>query len=300
MVFFQKLRQAFQPDFNFMTERQEGMNMARLPVDGSDVGNWGALLNSFLRVGHNEDGTIKSADIWDGKYSKPATGINRTDMSADVQAALGRAEVALVSVPVITKQDIGLGNVTNEAQLPLTGGTLTGSLRVNGGNTLRAYHTDNTKYIELKADAFWSRIAYGGGTSGVVMTGPTIMIEASTQTVLNTPSMRPNTHLGTTLGAASYYYSSMYLQRHYFNASAYLDGATAGVIGVSDGASLGLGTTTGTKIGTAASQKLAFFGATPAIQPTGGASTAAASYSTNEQAMLNKMWTALRTLGLMN
>ena len=274
--------------------------MARLPVDGSDVGNWGALLNAFLRVAHDEEGLLKSAAVWDGKYTKPGTGITRVDMSTDVQAALSRAEIALVSVPVITKQDIGLGNVTNEAQLPLTGGALSGSLRVNGGNTLRAYHTDNAKYIEFKADAFWSRIASGGGTSGVAVTGPTIIIEASTQTVLNSPAMRPNTHLGTNLGATAYYYNALYLQRHYFNATAYLDGATAGVIGISDGTALSTGTTTGTKLGTAASQKLAFYGASPVVQPTGGAATAATAYGTNEQAMLNKMWTALRALGLLN
>lgn len=35
--------------------------MARLPVVGSDTGNWGTILNQFLQVEHNSDGTHNSA-----------------------------------------------------------------------------------------------------------------------------------------------------------------------------------------------------------------------------------------------
>lgn len=41
-----------------------------------------------------------------------------------------------------------------------------------------------------------------------------------------------------------------------------------------DGANVALGTTTGTKIGTAATQKLGFYGATPVVQPSGSAQAA--------------------------
>ncbi len=34
--------------------------MARLPVPGSDTGTWGTVLNDFLGVAHNSDGTLKS------------------------------------------------------------------------------------------------------------------------------------------------------------------------------------------------------------------------------------------------
>jgi hypothetical protein len=33
--------------------------MARLPVPGDDAGAWGAILNDFLSVSHNPDGTLK-------------------------------------------------------------------------------------------------------------------------------------------------------------------------------------------------------------------------------------------------
>jgi hypothetical protein len=65
-----------------------------------------------------------------------------------------------------------------------------------------------------------------------------------------------------------------------------------------DGVNLTFGTVTGTQIGTAANQKLAFFGKTPIVQPTLGAATAGTSYTTNEQTMLNAVYAAVRALGL--
>lgn len=35
--------------------------MARLPEPGGDSGQWGEILNDYLRVSHNTDGTIKSS-----------------------------------------------------------------------------------------------------------------------------------------------------------------------------------------------------------------------------------------------
>ena len=37
--------------------------MARLPTPGSDDGQWGDILNTFLGVSHNSDGTLKSASV---------------------------------------------------------------------------------------------------------------------------------------------------------------------------------------------------------------------------------------------
>lgn len=65
-----------------------------------------------------------------------------------------------------------------------------------------------------------------------------------------------------------------------------------------DGVNLTFGTSTGTQIGTAASQKLAFFGATPIVQPTMGAATAGTSYTSHEQTMLQAVYNAVRALGL--
>lgn len=47
--------------------------MARLPVSGSDDGTWGNVLNEFLRVAHNADGTLKSSTLAGQEFSRGAT-----------------------------------------------------------------------------------------------------------------------------------------------------------------------------------------------------------------------------------
>jgi|GEM_PF-2525456 len=51
--------------------------MARLPNPGGDSGEWGDILNSFLGVAHNDDGTLKSLDPDD-------VGLGNVDNTSDV------------------------------------------------------------------------------------------------------------------------------------------------------------------------------------------------------------------------
>jgi hypothetical protein len=46
--------------------------MSRLPTPGSDSGTWGAILNDFLSVEHNTDGTLKSSGSLAAKASDSA------------------------------------------------------------------------------------------------------------------------------------------------------------------------------------------------------------------------------------
>jgi hypothetical protein len=65
-----------------------------------------------------------------------------------------------------------------------------------------------------------------------------------------------------------------------------------------DGTAIHVGTTSGLQIATAISQKLGFFGKTPAVQPTMGAATAGGTYTATEQGMLQAVYNAVRALGL--
>ena len=65
--------------------------MVRLPQVGSDAGDWGTILNNFLDVEHNPDGTLKSSGSLAVKYTKPSGGIPITDLSSNVQSALAQA-----------------------------------------------------------------------------------------------------------------------------------------------------------------------------------------------------------------
>jgi hypothetical protein len=66
--------------------------MARLPTPGSDSGTWGTVLNDYLNVAHNNDGTLKS--------------VAKSSLSAGVQASLNLADTAVrQGAQIISVQD---------------------------------------------------------------------------------------------------------------------------------------------------------------------------------------------------
>lgn len=70
--------------------------MVRLPQSGQDEGEWGNLLNAFLLVEHNNDGTLKSV-------ARPD---NVVTSVAGKTGAVG-----------LTKSDVGLTAVTDDTQV---------------------------------------------------------------------------------------------------------------------------------------------------------------------------------------
>jgi hypothetical protein len=92
--------------------------MSRLPIPGQDSGNWGEILNDYLQVELNADGTLKKAGAItaaqsaaaqaqttadaantaaaqattaaNAKYLKPSTGIPEADLASAVQAKLNQ------------------------------------------------------------------------------------------------------------------------------------------------------------------------------------------------------------------
>jgi len=103
--------------------------MSRLPIPGSDDGQWGDVLNQFLLVEHNPDGTLVRGAEFAAKYSKPGSGIPKSDLSSDVQAALNNATTAI--------QTSG-GTMTGDLSFPTSGfvmndGTHQWRVTVSGG-----------------------------------------------------------------------------------------------------------------------------------------------------------------------
>lgn len=105
--------------------------MARLPVPGQDDGVWGNVLNDFLTVEHNSDGTLKIRT--DGTlsqfYVKPSGGIPASDMTTAVQTQLAQAASAYQKpVGGIPKSDLSSSVQTslNSADSALQSGTAAG------------------------------------------------------------------------------------------------------------------------------------------------------------------------------
>ncbi len=86
--------------------------MVRLPTPGHDGGSWGDLLNDFLRVEHNIDGSLKLGGSLATKYTKPANGIPKSHLADAVQDALSKAESAATSL--VELADTQLSTIQNE------------------------------------------------------------------------------------------------------------------------------------------------------------------------------------------
>lgn len=66
--------------------------MARLPTPGGDENTWGDVLNDFLQVSHNADGTLKN--LFFNVLDYGATGNGTTNDSTALQAAVDAAKTA--------------------------------------------------------------------------------------------------------------------------------------------------------------------------------------------------------------
>lgn len=108
--------------------------MARLPKPGGDAGAWGELLNDYLSVEHNDDGTLKRGDEIDQAKSDiadlEAGTYTKSEIDTALDAKLDRADVS--SLPQASIVFVLDGNgapldftVSGEMVIPFAG-TITG------------------------------------------------------------------------------------------------------------------------------------------------------------------------------
>lgn len=109
--------------------------MVRLPTPGSDDGAWGDLLNEFLRVEHNADGTLKArtdgtfvvADNTSTQKVKVSrsgtlvgtrshinlTGTGGTTVTATDNSGADRVDITIGSSPLVAINTAGFAVITN-------------------------------------------------------------------------------------------------------------------------------------------------------------------------------------------
>lgn len=145
--------------------------MARLPTVGGDGGNWGTILNQFLEVSHNADGTIIDNAVSDNQVSSLSqskvtnltTDLAAKEVTANKGAASGYAplnsssQVPIANIPTgTTSTTVALGNHTHAALMgiyPLSAyGFFTASCPIESATTTSEF-----------TNAFFARIFVPAG-----------------------------------------------------------------------------------------------------------------------------------------
>lgn len=94
--------------------------MTRLPQPGGDEGNWGGMLNDFLLIEHNDDGTLRPDGSLSTKYTLPVGGIPRADLDPSVRSSLARADNPITTLSAL--QDVSAASPSNGQVLTYSNG----------------------------------------------------------------------------------------------------------------------------------------------------------------------------------
>ena len=164
-----------------------------LKKDGAAVGDpavvkgWAELL-AKAQKGIDDAATALAAaqaaqTTANGKYSKPANGIPKTDLADAVQTSLDKADTALQS-----HQEVTLASGTNNGTLKLTvGGTATDNIAVTGLGS--AAYTESAAYATAaqgtKADNAMPK-AGGEFTGAITVQAPTVEMNPATKQYVDT------------------------------------------------------------------------------------------------------------------
>lgn len=91
--------------------------MSRLPVVGSDDDVWGSILNDYLSVSLNGDGSLQETAVAQtGAYFKPTSGIPLTDLAASTQSLIN----SVTSKYTFPAEGIPTSDLSSAAQADLT------------------------------------------------------------------------------------------------------------------------------------------------------------------------------------
>ena len=123
--------------------------MSRLPVPGSDNGTWGDILNDFLSVEHNSDGTQKTVPVTKGGTGATDTTTARTNLGLGTAATTASSDYATAAQG--TTADTAVQPARSiSTTAPLSGG---GDLSADRTLTVAAATDTSTGVVELATSA---------------------------------------------------------------------------------------------------------------------------------------------------
>lgn len=103
--------------------------MSRLPLPGGDDNTWGDVLNDFLSVAHNSDGTLKAVS-----GSGAVRSISSVSTATVAAAATGTDYVYLVSGTTTLTLPTAVGNTNRYTAI--NSGSNTVTVNTTGGQTI--------------------------------------------------------------------------------------------------------------------------------------------------------------------
>ncbi len=158
--------------------------MARLPIEGTDTNTWGGLLNEYLLVAHNTDGTIKSVPANVGvPLNTGETTFDRRFI--DAPAAPTSGDVTLTYF-VASKTETITQLAMYSAGTSSSGATLVRygvySVATNGdlalitstANDASIFSSQNTRYLKTLSVS-WNKVAGSRYAVGYIVVAATTM-----------------------------------------------------------------------------------------------------------------------------
>lgn len=127
--------------------------MARLPVVGGDSGNWGTILNDFLEVSLNQDGTIQPGAV---VQAGGVTSVNTVTPNASGNVTLTAASVGALSSTASAGGDLA-GSYPNPTVAKVNGVSVSGTS--SAGQVLTAGSSSAASWASIQASQLPSSVS---------------------------------------------------------------------------------------------------------------------------------------------
>jgi len=142
--------------------------MARLPIPGSDDGNWGSILNDFLEVAHATDGTLKNTGTLAAKADD--TAVVHTSGSETVGGTKAFSSSPTVPVPTLGSQAANKTYVDSVVVAPADATTSTKGVVQLGGD-LNGVGTTASAPVIASGAITTAKLATGAVTTNEIANG---------------------------------------------------------------------------------------------------------------------------------